>query len=72
MYIYIIKNNRITTNTFATKACGEVIKIQIGPLNCNSEKVLYPLRCKIYDDTTYVGKAKIEFRLRFNNYKSKN
>ena len=71
MYIYIIKNNRITTNTFATKACGEVIKIQIGPLNCNSEKVLYPLRCKIYDDTTYVGKAKIKFRLRFNNYKSK-
>ena len=72
MYIYIITNNRITTNTFTTKACGEVFKIQIGPLNCNSEKVLYPLRCKIYDDTTYVGKAKIEFRLRFNNYKSKN
>ena len=48
-----------------------MFKIQSGPLNCNSEKVLYLLRCKIYDDTTYVGKAKIDFRLRFNNYKSK-
>ena len=35
----------ITTNTFLTKACGEVIKIQSGLLNCNSEKVLYFLRC---------------------------
>ena len=47
----------ITTNTFTTKACGEVFKIQSGPLNCNSEKVLYLLRCKICDDTPYVGKA---------------
>ena len=61
----------ITTNTFTTKACGEVFKIQSGPLNCNSEKVLYLLRCKICDDTPYVGKAKTKFRLRFNNYKSK-
>ena len=38
--------HKITTNTFATKACGEVFKIQSGPLNCNSEKVLYLLRCK--------------------------
>ena len=30
----------ITTNTFTTKASGEVFKIQTGPLNCNSEKVL--------------------------------
>ena len=34
-----------------TKACGEVIKIQSVPLNCNSEKVLYLLSCKIFDDT---------------------
>ena len=60
----------ITTNTFTTKACGEVFKIQSGPLNCNSEKVLYLLRCKICDDTPYVGKAKAKFRLRFNNYQS--
>ena len=61
----------ITTNTFTTKACGEVFKIQIGPLNCNSEKVLYLLRCKICDNTPYVGKARLKFRLWFNSCKSK-
>ena len=61
----------ITTNTFTTKARGEVFKIQSGPFNCNSEKVLYLLRCEICDDPLYVGKAKTKFRLRFNNYKSK-
>ena len=60
----------ITTNTFTTKACGEVFKIQRGLFNCNSEKVLYLLRCKICDDTPYVGKAKTKFCLQFN-YKSK-
>ena len=64
-------NHIITANTFTTKAFGEVFKIQSEPLNCNSEKVLYLLRCKICDDTPYVGKAKTKFRLRFNNYKSK-
>ena len=53
----------ITTNTFTTNACGKVFKIQSGPLNCNSEKVLYLVRSKIYDDTPYVGKAKTKFRL---------
>ena len=48
----------ITTNTFTTKAFEEVFKIQSGPLNCNSEKVLYFLRCKICDDTPYVGHPK--------------
>ena len=52
-----------TTNTFTTKACREVFKIQSGPLNCNSERVLYLLRCKICDNTPYVGKAKTKFRL---------
>ena len=47
----------ITSNTFTTKACGEVFKIQSGPLYCDSEEVLYILRCKICDDTPYVGKA---------------
>ena len=61
----------ITTKTFTTKACGEVFKIQSGPRNCNSRKFIYLLRCKICDDTPYVGKAKTRFRLRFNNYKSK-
>ena len=53
----------ITSNTFTAKVCGEVFKIQSGPLNCNSEMVLYLLRCKICDDTPYVGKAKTKFRL---------
>ena len=56
----------VTTNTFITK----VFKVQKGPLNYNSEKVLYLLRSKICDDTPYVGKAKTKFRLRFNNFKS--
>ena len=61
----------ITTNTFTTKSCGEVLKFQSGSLNCNSEKVFYLLRCKIYDDTPHVGKAKTKFCVRFNNYNSK-
>ena len=61
----------LSTNTFTTKACGEVFKIQSEPLNCNSEKILYLLRCKICDDAPYVGKDKTKFRLRFNNDKSK-
>ena len=55
-------------DTLTTQACGKVFKIQSGPLNSNSESVLYLLRCKICDDTPYVGKAKTKFRLRFNNY----
>ena len=55
----------ITTNTFTTNACWEVFKIQSGPLNCNSEKVFYLLRCNIWDDTHYVWKAKTKFCFRF-------
>ena len=68
---YQVCDHILTTNTFTTKACGEVFKIESRPLNCDSEKVLYFLRCKIWDDTPYIGKAKTKFRLRFNNYKSK-
>ena len=56
---------------YITKACEEVFKIQNGPLNFNSEQVLYLLRCKICDNIPYVGKAKTKFRFRFDNYKSK-
>ena len=36
--------NYITkTNTFTTKAREEVLKIENGPLNCNTEKVIYLL-----------------------------
>ena len=61
----------ITTNIFTTKTCGEVFDIPSGPLNCNLEKFPYLLRCKICDDTSYVGKTKAKFHLWFNNYKSK-
>ena len=61
-----------TTTTFTTETCQETFKIQKGPLNCDSEKVLYLLKCKVCGDVPYVGKAKTKFRYRFNNYKSKN
>ena len=59
----------ITTNTFATKTCGEILKIQSGTLN--SKKFLFQMRYKIFDGTLYVRNAKIKFHLRFNNYNSK-
>ena len=55
---------------FSTKACGETFKIQSGVLNCNSQKVVYLLKCRICGEAPYVGKAKTKFRARFNNYKS--
>ena len=58
-------------NTFTTKAYGEVFKIQRWHLYCNSEKVLYLLRCKTCGNTPYVGKSKTNFYLPFNIYKSK-
>ena len=46
-----------TTTTFTTVACRETSKIQSGPLNCNSEKVLYLLKCKVCSEAPYVGKV---------------
>ena len=60
-----------TTTTFTTEACQETFKIQKGPLNCDFQKVLYLLKCKVCGGVSYVGKAKTKFRYRFNNYKSK-
>ena len=60
-----------TITTFTTETCQETFKIQNGPLNCESEKVLYLLKCKICGKVPYVGKAKTKFCYRFNNYKSK-
>ena len=39
-------------------------------LNCNYQKVVYLLKCRICGKVYYVGKAKTKFRERFNNYKS--
>ena len=60
-----------TSTTFTTKASQESFKIQKGPLNCDSEKVLYLLKSKVCGGVPYVGKAKTKLRYRFNNYKSK-
>ena len=62
----LVCNSIKTTTTFTMEACGEIFKIQSGPLNCNSEKVLYLLKCKVYGEAPYVGKAKTKFRYRFN------
>ena len=59
------------TTTFTTEACQETFEIQKGPLNCDSEKELCLLKCKVCDGVPYVGKAKTKFRYSFNNYKSK-
>ena len=60
-----------TTTTFTTEACQETFKIQKGPFNCDSKKVLELLKCKVRVEFPYVGKAKTKFRYRLNTYKSK-
>ena len=58
------------TVTFSTKTCGDTFKIQSGFLNCNSQKVVYLLKCRLCGEAPHVGKAKTRFRARFNDYKS--
>ena len=58
------------TDTFTSKACGETFKIQSGILNCNSQKVVHLLKCRICGEAPYVGNAKTEFRARFISYTS--
>ena len=67
----LVCNSIRTTTTFTAETCGEIFKIQSGPLNCNSEKVLNILKCKLRGEAPYVGKSKIKFQYRFNNYRSK-
>ena len=57
----LVCNSIRTTKTFMTEACGKVFKIQSCPLNCNLEKVLYLLKCKVCGEAPYVGKAKTRF-----------
>ena len=40
-------------------------------INCNSEKIVDPLGCEGFDETTNVEEAKKKFYLQFNNYTSK-
>ena len=57
-------------NTATTLASQETFKIQSGPLNCDSKKVLYLLKCKVCGEVLYFGKTETKCRYRFN-YKSK-
>ena len=69
--ICLVCDSISTTLTFTTEASQETFKIQKGPLNCYSEKVLYLLKCKVCSEVSYVEKAKTKICYRFNNYKSK-
>ena len=46
------------------KVCGATFKIQSGILNCNSQKVVYLLKCRICGEAPYVVKTKKKFRAR--------
>ena len=48
-----------TSTTFTTEACQETFKIQKGPLNCDSEKVLYLLKCKVCGGVFRKGNQKV-------------
>ena len=45
------------TDTFSAKACGETLKIHSGTVNCNSQKVVYLLKCKVCGEAPDVGRA---------------
>ena len=68
-YLSIVRSYNYKKHFY--NACGEVFKTQRWPLYCNSEKVLYLLRCITCGDTPYVGKSKTKFYLQFNINKSK-
>ena len=55
------------TDSFSSKAYGETFKIQNGILKCNSQKLVYLLKCRIYGEAPYIGKAKTNISARFNN-----
>ena len=61
----------VNTDTFSPITTDETFKINKGPLNCNSKKVVYLSDCKKCKNP-YVGKAQTKFRMRLNNYKSAN
>ena len=54
----LVCNSVRTTTTFTTEGCAE---IQSGPVNRNSEKVFYVLKCKACSEAPYVGKANTKF-----------
>ena len=59
----------VNTDTFSPITTDETFKINKGPLNCNSKKVVYLSECKKRKNL-HVGKAQTKFFMRLNNYKS--
>ena len=59
----------INTDTFSPITTDETFKINKGPLNCNSKKVVYLSECEKCKNS-YGGKAQTKFRMKLNNYKS--
>ena len=59
------------TTTFTTEAYQEILKIQKSPLNCDTKKVLYLLKCKTFGEAPYFWNTKTKFCYRLNNYNSK-
>ena len=39
-----------TATTFTTEACQESFKIQSGPTTCDSKKVFYLSKCKVFGE----------------------
>ena len=62
-------HNLVNTDDFESTTTGEKFKIQKGPLNCSSEKVVYLITCKVCRKQN-VGSTEPAYRDRFNNYKS--
>ena len=59
----------VNTDTFSPITTDETFKINKGPLNCNSKKVVYLSECKKCKNPN-VGKVQTKFCMRLNNYKS--
>ena len=59
------------TSHFKRRDTGETFDILKGPLDCNSNHVIYLFECKKCQYRfPYVGSTKTKFRYRINNYKS--
>ena len=62
-------HNLVDAGGFESTSTGEKFTIKKGPLNCNSDKVVYLVTCKVCGIQN-VGSTKGIYRKRFNNYKS--
>ena len=67
----LVGKNLSETKTFTNSDGSKHFSIRKGPLDCDTENVIYLLQCKTCN-IQYVGSSKPAFRLRFNNYKAQN